>query len=86
MVVMMFGGGVFYIGTVSEVKVARCRAGLTQKEVAEKCHMSLSSIGKIEKGDTDFITFGKMKLISKVLNCSVQELFLAESSDNDLLS
>lgn len=60
-----------------EFKIARIRAGLTQMQVAKKCKMSLSSIVKIEKGDYDFLTLGKMKALSKVVEVSIQELFLS---------
>ena len=60
------------------VKIARIKAGLTQSQVAKKCNMSLSSIVKLEKGDYDFLTLGKMKKLSEVLEVSVQELFFSE--------
>ena len=59
-------------------KLARNMAGLKQTQVAKRSKMSLSSIVRVEKGDYDFLTLGKMKALSEVLGVSIQELFLSE--------
>lgn len=40
--------------------------------------MSLSSIVKMEKGNYDFLTLGKMKAVAEALKTDVQTLFFSE--------
>lgn len=60
------------------VKIARIKLNLTQIELAKKCKMSLSSIVKMEKGNYDFLTLGKMKAVAEALKTDVQTLFFSE--------
>ena len=60
------------------VKLARIKAGLTQKEFAKMVGTSNVTIVKIEKGDIDGISFGLLKKISLTLGCTFEELFLNE--------
>ncbi|MDY6226990.1 MAG: helix-turn-helix transcriptional regulator [Clostridium sp.] len=60
------------------VKLARIKAGLTQKELAALVGLSNVTIVKIEKGNYDSITRETMIKISKVLNVSIMELFFSE--------
>lgn len=60
------------------VKLARIKAGLTQKELASLVGLSNVTIVKIEKGNYDSITRATMVKISKILNSTVQELFFSE--------
>ena len=60
------------------VKLARIKAGLTQKELASLVGLSSVTIVKIEKGNYDSITRATMVKISKILNSTVQELFFSE--------
>ena len=60
------------------VKLARIKAGLTQKELAAKVGLSNVTIVKIEKGNYDSITRISMIKLAKALNTTVQELFFSE--------
>ncbi len=62
------------------VKIARIKKNLTQKELAKLVGISNVTIVKIEKGDFDNIKFGTLKKISEVLNSTVEELFLSEEN------
>lgn len=61
-----------------EVKLARIKARLTQKELAAKVGLSNVTIVKIEKGNYDSITRASMIKIAKALNTTVQELFFSD--------
>jgi len=60
------------------VKLARIKAGLTQKELAVLVGLSNVTIVKIEKGNYDSITRATMIKISKALNTDVMTLFFSE--------
>lgn len=60
------------------VKLARIKAGLTQKELAAMTGLSNVTIVKIEKGNYDSITKSSMIRIAKALNSDVQTLFFSE--------
>lgn len=63
------------------VKLARIKAGLTQKELAAKVGLSNVTIVKIEKGNYDSITRISMIKLAKALNTTVQELFFNDEED-----
>ena len=50
-------------------------SGLTQREVAEKLGITLTSLNQIMTGNP---TYGKMKEIAEVLNVDVVDLFFDE--------
>ena len=60
------------------VKLARIKAGLTQKELAAMTGLSNVTIVKIEKGNYDSITKSSMIRIAKALNSDVQTLFFSD--------
>lgn len=60
------------------VKLARIKAGLTQKELATLVGLSNVTIVKIERGNYDSLTRATMIKIAKVLNSDVQTLFFSE--------
>ncbi|MFR1823128.1 MAG: helix-turn-helix transcriptional regulator [Clostridium saudiense] len=60
------------------VKLARIKKGLTQREFAKLVGTSNVTIIKIEKDDIDGIRFGLLKRIAAALDSTVQELFLNE--------
>lgn len=61
------------------VKLARIKAGLTQKQLAELVGLSNVTIVKIEKGNYNNITRGTMIKIAKVLNSDVVTLFFSDN-------
>lgn len=60
------------------VKIARIKMNLTQKELAKMSNTSNVTIVKIEKGDFDNVKLGTLKKIAAALNSTVEELFLNE--------
>lgn len=58
------------------VKLARIKKGLSQKEFAKLVGTSNVTIVKIERDDIEGIRFGLLKKIAEVLNCSFEQLFL----------
>ena len=60
------------IGT--EIKIARTRKGLTQKQLGEKIHLSAVTIGKIENNQTD-PTIGNILRIAEALGVDVKSFF-----------
>lgn len=56
------------------LKIARIKKGLTQKQLAEIVGSSPATINKIEKGKAD-IRVGTLKKIAKALDISIAELF-----------
>ena len=66
------------------VKIARIKAGLTQKQLRNKLineysvGISPSTIVSIEKGNYSTLNFVKMVAIAKALNSTVLDLFFSE--------
>ncbi len=58
------------------VKLARIKKGLTQKEFAKLVGTSHVTIVKIEKGELEGISFGLLKRIANILECTFEDLFL----------
>ncbi|CAI3536060.1 MAG: helix-turn-helix transcriptional regulator [Clostridium neonatale] len=60
------------------VKLARIKAGLTQKQLAAKVGLSNVTIVKIERGNYDSLTRASMIKIATALNSTVAELFFSD--------
>lgn len=61
------------------LKLARIKAGIKQIDLARELHISPATLIKWEKGiEIENIRLKTMKEISKILNCSINELFLSE--------
>ncbi|MDU1442081.1 MAG: helix-turn-helix transcriptional regulator [Clostridium cochlearium] len=60
------------------VKIARIKKGLTQKELCKMVKTSPKKIVEIEKGNYDNVRIGLAKKIAKALDSTVQELFFNE--------
>lgn len=69
------------------IKIARIRMGLTQKELREKLgreyfiKISPSTIVAMEKGDYSNLNYEKMVAIAKALNSTVENLFFQEKNN-----
>ena len=61
-----------------EVKIARIKKGLTQKELCKIVKTSPKKLVEIERGNYNKVSRELMIKISKALNTSVQELFFNE--------
>ena len=58
---------------LNPIKMARIRAGLSQKDVAEKLGVSAGAVSQWEKGITS-PTAKRLKPLSEILGTSVEEL------------
>lgn len=71
-------------GKNMNVKIARIKMGLTQKQLREKLikefsvGISPSTIVAMERGDFSNLNHAKMKAIAAALNSTVQELFFSD--------
>ena len=62
------------------LKLARIRSGIKQKDFAKMLNVAPATLINWEKDQgQDKITLGKMKLAAKILNSTVEELFLSEN-------
>lgn len=61
-----------------EVKLARIKKGLTQKQLREMLKISPQTLVAIEKGHYEKVNIPLAKKISLILGISVQELFFQE--------
>ena len=59
------------------IKIARIKKGLTQKQLRELVGVAPTTIVKIEKGIFDNVTYSQMLKFSKVLETPVTELFFS---------
>lgn len=69
------------------IKIARIKMGITQKQLREKL-MNEYSIGispctivAMERGDYSNLNYEKMKAIAAILNLTVQELFFSDENN-----
>lgn len=61
------------------LKLARIRAGVKQKDLAKELHISPATLIKWEKGiEIENIRLKTMKQVAELLNSSIKELFLSE--------
>ncbi|MCH3963007.1 MAG: helix-turn-helix transcriptional regulator [Clostridium sp.] len=63
-----------------EVKIARIRKGLTQKQLREKVNISPNKLVQIEHGNYSSVTFEQMKKIAKALGTDAVKLFFNNDS------
>lgn len=60
------------------LKIARIKANIKQVDLAKKLHVSPATLIKWEKGiDFDNIRLGQMKLLSQILDVTIEELFFS---------
>ena len=57
------------------IKIARIKKGLTQKELRELVKIAPKTLINIERGNFNNVTYSQMLRFSKALETSVQELF-----------
>lgn len=65
-------------GEKMTLKVERVKRNLTQRELQELSNVSVLTIGKIERGETDTVMLGNYKKLAKALDISVEELIKEE--------
>lgn len=63
------------------LKIARIKKGIKQIDFAKEIHVSPATLIKWEKGiELDNIRLGVMKKIAKLLDSSIEELFLSNEN------
>lgn len=62
----------FNIG--QKIRIERTKKGLSQEKLADKTDISIKTIGKIERGQTDFV-ISNLISISEALDINIKELF-----------
>ncbi|MBQ9994471.1 MAG: helix-turn-helix transcriptional regulator [Clostridia bacterium] len=70
------------VGIGERVKGKRRELGMTQEELADKCDVSTSYIGHIERGSTS-MSVNTLLLLSRTLNVSTDYLLYDSFSDDD---
>lgn len=63
-----------------EVKIARLKKQLTQKELCKKVRISIKKLVDAERGNYDRLTFSNMKDLSAELNTSINDLFFHQDN------
>lgn len=75
-----------YAAIGKKIRVLRRRKRMTQAELAEKCEISLSFLGHIERG-TRKLSVDTLYKIAKTLHCSVDDLLgIDAASDSSAIS
>ena len=62
----------------NKIKEKKKKKGLTLREVAEMCGISVGYLSHLEKGSRDNPSKEVMENISQVLNKSIQEIFFSD--------
>lgn len=65
------------------LKIARIKKGLKQREVAEQIGVTRDYIASLESGRIKNPSIENMKKLSEVLDVPVTELFFDENDDNE---
>lgn len=64
------------------LKIARIKKGIKQIDLAREIHVSPATLIKWEKGiELDNIRLGQMKAIARILNSTIEELFLSDDEE-----
>ncbi|MFR4583221.1 helix-turn-helix transcriptional regulator [Clostridium cadaveris] len=62
------------------IKIARIKKGIKQRDLAKEIHVSPATLIKWEKGlELDNIRLSQMKKIAEILDSSIEELFFSEN-------
>lgn len=65
-----------------QIKALRKKRGLTQEQLAEKCHMHYKFLGSVERATVN-TTLKILKKIAAALDVSLADLFRYESNADD---
>lgn len=63
------------------IKIARIKKGLTQKQLCEVLKISPNKLVELERGNYKNLTYALMIKIAKALNTTAQELFFSEEEE-----
>lgn len=62
------------------IKIARIKKGIKQRDLAKEIHVSPATLIKWEKGfELDNIRLSQMKKIAEILDSSIEKLFFSEN-------
>lgn len=61
-----------------DLRVARIKKGLNQRQLVKVSGVGLTSISKIEKYGIENVTVSTLRKLAQALDTSVQELFFSE--------
>lgn len=70
------------MGVGPKIKELRNKAGLTQKELADKLHVTYQAVSRWENDDAE-PSIDTLKEMCGILNCSIEELFDMERKEED---
>lgn len=73
-----------YISIGSRIRSARTALGLSQEQLAEKCNLSTSFIGHIERGSRK-MSLETLASLCDALNVSADYLLLDNMPENDMV-
>lgn len=73
-----------YIAIGNRIRNARKNMGLSQEQLAEKCGLSVSFIGHIERGNRK-MSLETLITLCEVLNMSADYLLMDEMPENDMV-
>lgn len=62
------------MGVGPKIKEYRIKAGLTQKDLADKLHVTYQAVSRWENDDAE-PSIDTLKEMCGILNCSIEELF-----------
>ena len=68
------------MGIGKNIKLHRVKNNLTQKDLAEKLHISYQAVSKWEKDESE-PSFDTVKEMAKIFGCSIDELFGVEKEE-----
>lgn len=70
------------MGVGPKIKEYRNKAGLTQKDLADKLHVTYQAVSIWENDDVE-PSIDTLKEMCGILNCSIEELFDMERKEED---
>ncbi len=73
-----------YISIGNRIRSARIALGLSQEQLAEKCNLSTSFIGHIERGSRK-MSLETLVALCDILNVSADYLLLDSLPENDMI-
>lgn len=62
----------------SELKLARIKKALSQRDLSKISGVGMNTIVKVEKGNIDGVSVGILKKLAAALGSTIQDLFFSE--------
>lgn len=64
----------------SELKLARIKKALSQRDLSKISGVGMNTIVKVEKGNIDGVSVGILKKLAAALGSTIQDLFFSEEN------